>query len=153
MSEIVTIYRICRYAAPSPEEEGESCSLLPWGRKSGGTDDGGRDYVLPSGYAQKNGEDGMPAVFSASGTRCSLMLHNGSPLLVDEESRRAHLLEPVKKIASFREAAGITRAELAESLGVTQKQLYEWENLEQQPTPSTLRRIAELLHCQPEDFR
>jgi DNA-binding transcriptional regulator YiaG len=153
MSEIVTIYRICRYAASEPELEGESCSLLPWREESGGTDDGGRDYVLPEGYGQRETEEGEPAVFSPAGVRCSLMLHNGSPLLIDEEARRAHLLEPVKKIASFRQAAGLTRAELAQRLGVTQAQLYEWENLEQEPTPSTLRRIAEILRCEPEDFR
>lgn len=153
MSEIVTIYRICRYSAPEPEMEGESCSLVPWREESGGTDDGGRDYVLPEGYAMRGAEDGEPAVFSASGTRCSLMLHNGCPLLIDEETRRAHLLEPVKKLASYRQAAGLTRAELAQRIGVTQAQLYEWENLEQEPTPSTLRRIAEILSCRPEDFR
>ena len=155
MSEIVTIYKINCYASLDPARVGESCSLLPWDDSDPGcrgTDDGGRDYVLPEGYACRT-ESGAPAVFSAEGVCCEVLLHNGTPLLVDAEKRRAHLLEPVKKMASFRAAAGLTRAELAERLGVTQKEVYEWENLEREPDGGMLARIAEVLGCSPADFR
>jgi DNA-binding XRE family transcriptional regulator len=156
MNEIVTIYKINCYAALDPARMGESCSLLPWDDSdpgSRGDDDGGRDYVLPEHYTHRVGDDGLPAIFGESGNRCELMLHNGCPLLVDSEKRRAHLLEPVKKMASFRTAAGLTRAELAERLNVTQKEVYEWENLEREPDEDTLRHIAEILGCSTSDFR
>lgn len=156
MNEIVTVYKINCYASLDPARVGENCSLLPWDGSdpgSRGGDDGGRDYVLPEHYARGTGADGLPAVFGEGGNPCELMLHNGCPLLIDSEKRRAHLLEPVKKMASFRAAAGLTRAELAERLGATQKEVCEWENLEREPDEATLGRIAEILGCSPSDFR
>ncbi len=154
MSELVTIYKTCCYSAQHPDQERESCSLLPWHNteEMRGKDDGGRDYVLPAHYNQRDTESGEPAIFAESGVRCRLILHNGCPLLVDEDKRFAFLLEPVKKMASYREAAGITREELSSRLGVTQKELFEWENLEKRPPRDMLERIAEILGCTPEDF-
>ena len=156
MNEIVTIYKINCFESFDPSQVGECCSLLPWdgsdpGRR--GDDDGGREYVLPEDYAQGRAEDGSPAIFGEKGNLCGLMLHNGCPLLVDSEKRRAHLLEPVKKMATFRAAAGLTTAELAQQLGVTQKEVYEWENLEKAPDGATLERIAEVLGCSVTDLR
>lgn len=156
MNEIVTIYKINCFEALDPAQIGESCSLFPWDSSDPGTrggDDGGRDYILPEHYSQKRAEDGSPAIFGEDGTRCELMMHNGCPLLVDSEKRRAHLLEPVKKMATFRSAAGLTMAELAEQLGVSQKEVYEWENLEKEPDGATLEHIAEILGCSAADFR
>ncbi len=156
MNEIVTIYKIDCYESFDPSRTGESCSLLPWDDSdpgSRGGDDGGRDYILPEHYSEGRAEDGSPAVFGETGNRCELMLHNGRPLLVDSKKRRAHLLEPVKKMATFRTAAGLTTAELAERLGVTQKEVYEWENLEKEPDGATLERIAAILGCSAADFR
>lgn len=156
MSEIVTIYQINCYAALDPSQVGESCSLLPWDDSSPdcrGGDDGGRDYVLPDHYTQGHTGDGLPAIFGEAGNLCELMLHNGSPLLVDAEKRLAHLLEPVKKMATYRAAAGLTTAELAQRLGVTQKEVFEWENLEKEPDGAVLERIAEILGCSAADFR
>ncbi len=156
MNEIATIYKINCFESLDPSQVGESCSLLPWDGSdpgSRGGDDGGREYVLPEDYAQRRAEDGSPAIFSEKGNRCGLMLHSGCPLLVDSEKRRAHLLEPVKKMATFRAAAGLTMAELAQRLGVTQKEVYEWENLEKEPDSATLERIAEILGCSAPDLR
>lgn len=155
MSEIVTVYRITRFSAPEPGQEGESCSLLPFRDAPGlsGRDDGGREYVLPGDYGTGTGPDGLPAIFSAEGVPCELMLHNGAPLLIDGEKRRAYLLEPVKKIASYRQLAGLTLSELAERLSVEPKTLYEWENLEREPDERALARIASILGCNPSDLR
>ncbi|QAT48449.1 XRE family transcriptional regulator [Caproiciproducens sp. NJN-50] len=155
MGEIVTIYRINCFSAPEPEWEGESCSLLPWGDPPGlrGQDDGGREYVLPERYAEGIAPGGSPAVFSEEGVLCELMLHNGRPLLIDGEKRRAWLLEPVRKIASYRQMSGMTLSELAERISVEPKLLYEWENLEREPDEEALSRIASILGCKPSDLR
>ena len=155
MSEIVTVYRVTRFSAPEPEQEGESCSLLPFRDEPGlsGRDDGGRDYVLPQGYGLGVGPGGDPAVVSTEGVLCELMLHNGAPLLIDAEKCMAYLLEPVKKIASYRQIAGLTLSELAERLAVEPKTLYEWENLEREPDERVLAQIASILGCNPSDLR
>lgn len=155
MSEIVTIYTITCYSAENPEEEGTSCSLLPWdGRIPGrrGQDDGGREYVLPDGYSLgAEEEDLSPSILGQQGP-CSLLLHDGRPLLIDEQKRQAFLLEPLKRIATYRAACGMTREELAQRLEVSQKELFEWENLEKQPEPSVLERIASVLGCKISDL-
>lgn len=155
MGEIVTIYQINCFSAPEPELEGESCSLLPWEDSSGlrGQDDGGREYVLPEHYDEGIGPDGKPAILSGEDVPCELMLHNGRPLLIDGKKRRAYLLEPVRKIASYRQMSGMTLSELAERLSVEPKLLYEWENLEREPDAEILSRIASILSCKPSDLR
>ena len=155
MGEIVTIYHINCFSAPEPELEGESCSLLPWEDSSGlrGCDDGGREYVLPERYGEGITPGGKPAVFSEEDVPCRLMLHNGRPLLIDGKKRRAYLLEPVRKIASYRQMSGMTLADLAERLSVEPKRLYEWENLEKEPDEEILSRIASILGCKPSDLR
>lgn len=153
MGEIVTIYKIRCFSSPEPE--GESCSLLPWRNLPGlrGRDDGGREYVLPEGYSTGMTPEGEPAIYSSEGTLCDLMLHNGCPLLVDSQRRRAYLLDPVKKIASYRQMAGMTLSDLAKRLSVEPKLLYEWENLEKEPDEETLAKIASVLGCSPSELR
>ena len=53
----------------------------------------------------------------------------------------------------MRERAGLSRAELAQELGVSVKELYEWENREKDPDPDILEAIAELLRCDPSELR
>ena len=155
MKQIVAIYRI---HSSSPSELGgeeERCSLLPYREEPGlrGRDDGGRDYILPEGYSAVPGPEGEPALWNDEGGRCSLLLHNEAPLLVDEGKRLAHLLRPVSKIASYRELAGLTLSEAAGRLGVEPAALYEWENLEREPDKETLSRIASVLGCNLSDLR
>lgn len=155
MKELVTIYKIICYEAPDAGQMGESCSLLPWrgGTGRSGADDGGMEYVLPENYSQRTQPDGEPAVFGEGVEPCELLLHNGRPLLVDGIKRRAYLLEPVKKLASLREATGISAADFAKLLNITQKELYEWENLEKKPPQEMLESIADVLHCEIADFQ
>jgi DNA-binding XRE family transcriptional regulator len=155
MSEIVCIYKTECYDAVDPDEVGEGCSLLPWknGPNRRGKDDGGRDYILPKDYTQGTDAAGAPAVFGGRGSACGLILHNGRPVLVDSERRMAYLLEPVKKIATYRHLSGLTLEQLAQKLGVTQKQAYEWENLEKKPTREQLERIASALGCNVSDLQ
>lgn len=156
MNEIVTIYKIRCFAALDPGQEGERYSLLPWDDTNPdcrGEDDGGREYVLPKDYKQGRTDEGFPAIFGEDGDICEVTLHNGCPLLVDAKKRLAHLLEPVKKMATFRHLAGLTLAELAEKIGSTQKEVYEWENLEKKPDAATLQKIADVLGCSAADFQ
>ena len=157
MSEIVTIYTIDCFSAPEPDREEKSCSLLPWEGDSPdrrGRDDGGREYVLPKGYTLiREKTNGSPAVLNEDGHPCSLMLHNGCPLLIDRENRMAYLLDPVKKIATYRHLAGLSRADVARKLGVSQKEVFEWENLEKEPDQKTLSKLASLFGCKISDFR
>lgn len=155
VKEIVTVYKINCFASEDSSEVGESCSLLPWNPKRpgrSGQDDGGRDYALPEGYRVGTDENFSPCILRGE-EPCDLMLHNGSPLLVDPEKRRAFLLEPVKKIATYRALCGLSLAELAERLKVAQKDLYAWENLEKHPDPETLERIAASLGCRTDDLK
>lgn len=154
MKEIAVIYKIRCYAALDPTQEGESCSLMPWNEAPGcrGNDDGGKEYVLPEGYTHGENENGIPVLLNKDGKPCGLILHNDCPMLVDSERRFAFLLEPVKKIATYRELAGLSRAELAEKIGVSQKELFEWENVEKQPDKHTLGKIAAALNCKMSDL-
>lgn len=147
--DTVTIYRINCYDAPVKEELGESFSLVPWGEDDparDGEDDGGKDYVLPDGYAL-DAQDGVPVLLNADGSPCGLQVHNGCPLLIDKAKKLAILMEREKKILNKREAAGLTRAQLAELLEVSQEELYRWEHCEEEPTVRTFKRIAEFLQC------
>lgn len=154
MSEVVTIYRFEYFSTPESGQTYPDCSLLPWRDEPGlsGRDDGGRTYVLPQGYVSVSGPEGFPAVQNDEGIPCGLMLHNGRPLLIDSGRRRAYLLEPVKKISTYRELNGLSLAELAERLSVEPKTLYEWENLEREPDAEILGRIASILGCSPLDL-
>lgn len=152
---LVTVYKIDCFASPDPLEIGESCSLLPWGcdrEGRSGRDDGGRDYVLPSGYQTGRLEQGEPAIFNSTGIHCELQTHNGCPLLIDAEKRRAYLLEPVRRLQSCRELQGMTRKELAELLHVSQIELYEWESMEKKPETEMLEKIASVLNCKIADL-
>ena len=155
MGETVRIYKITCYDSPSPEQIGESCSLCPWEEDMPGfhgQDDGGTDYVLPKGYFVKTNESGSPAIFCGDGLPCGLILHNGSPILVDSSKKQAILFEPVKKILHMREQAGLSREELAECLGVSVKELFEWENREKNPEKPILERMAVFLKCNLSDL-
>jgi DNA-binding XRE family transcriptional regulator len=150
MSEIVTIYKINCYSSLDPTCVGESVSLLPWDDSdptSRGKDDGGHDYVLPKHYRLGTDANGRPVIQREDGTACELMLHNGCPLLIDREKHMAHLLERYKKLEIYRTAAGMTRQELAQRIGVTQQELFFWENYEKSPTREQTEKIAEILGC------
>lgn len=154
MEKTVVIYKLKCVEAFDASLEGESCSLMPWEDTPDcrGYDDGGKEYVLPKDYFVGEGENGMPEIMSEPSQKCGLVLHNGCPLIIDGEREFAILLEPVKKIMRQREQTGITRVKLAETIGVTQKELFEWENAEKQPDKKTLGAIAEALGCKTADL-
>lgn len=56
-----------------------------------------------------------------------------------------HLLEGFSLPRAWREYLGRTQAELAESLGVTQGQIAQWESPDANPRHATLKRLAEAL--------
>lgn len=147
MANNITLYKINCYQASDEKWQGIFYSLLPWNEdpERSFDDDGGREYVLPDGYLLDS-EEGNPMIVSADG-RCEIQEYNGQPVLVDPVKKQAILLERVKKIQNRRETAGLTRAELAQLLEISQKELYELENCEREASTRLLSRIAKLLSC------
>jgi len=83
---IVNIYEITCSEAYMMSEQGTGFSLVGWGNDTDrykGNDDGGKNYVLPHGYALKSDIDGRPAIFDAQGGHCAIVMHSsGRPQLV-----------------------------------------------------------------------
>ena len=52
------------------------------------------------------------------------------------------------RIKEIRKEKGITQAQLAKLLGVTQGAIQFWENGEREPTLKTLKDIAKVLNCE-----
>lgn len=55
-------------------------------------------------------------------------------------------------IAELRKAAKLTQAQLAEKIGVTQKDISRWENGVVRPSVQSLKQIAEALECKVDDL-
>ena len=136
---MVTIYI---YDTDSDKEP--CCSLQP---QPEGCDDGGRDYTLPRGYTEKDGQ-----LCSPCGDVCELKMHNGAPLLVDKGHELAFLLEQERKVEQRRELLGMTRQQLADAVGMTQYELYQLEHHEVEPGSAVLGRIAAVLQCDTIDL-
>ncbi|MBR3796026.1 MAG: helix-turn-helix transcriptional regulator [Clostridia bacterium] len=58
----------------------------------------------------------------------------------------------VSKIKILRVTKGLNQQELAESLGVTQGAVSQWELGISQPSNKMLPRLAKVLECAPEDL-
>ena len=114
-----------------------------------GNDDGGRPYDLPKGYHVEETKDGPQIIGELP---CTLEEHNGKPLLVDNKSRKAYLLERSRRITQRREEMGMTRQELADALGVTLMEVYQWETYEVEIGTAVLGRIAKVLDCETMDL-
>ncbi|MCH4239148.1 MAG: helix-turn-helix domain-containing protein [Oscillospiraceae bacterium] len=125
------------------DSEEAVCSLQP---EPNGDDDGGRDYVLPKNYEWK--ADGI----YRSEHLCELGMHNGAPLLIDTEKKLAFLLEQEKKMEQMRTLADMTRQQLADAVGLTQYDIYQFENHEVEPGSAILGKIAEVLGCETVDL-
>lgn len=55
-------------------------------------------------------------------------------------------------IKAARKAAGMTQTELAEAIGVYQKDISRWEKNELTPNTLTFRNICEVLHASADDI-
>lgn len=53
------------------------------------------------------------------------------------------------RIKEVRKEKGITQAQLARLLNVTQGAIQFWENGEREPSFNTLRKVAKVLNCEP----
>ena len=58
----------------------------------------------------------------------------------------------MNRIKELREKNGILQKELADMMGVNYVSVSKWENGKTYPTGENLRRLAEILHCEPEDI-
>lgn len=81
-----TIYKITCTKAYMMAEQGTRYSLQPWGCNTphyNGTDDGGSEYVLPSGYHAAETTCGETMIFDPTGRACEIIMHpSGRPQLV-----------------------------------------------------------------------
>ncbi len=66
-------------------------------------------------------------------------------LTLPHEVVARHLVEEVPLLRAWREYLGLTQAELAERLAVTQGQVAQWEALGARPRHATLKRVAAAL--------
>lgn len=57
-----------------------------------------------------------------------------------------------EKIRQARENAGLTQKQLAEALGLDQSAVSNWETGKSEPVINNLRRLADILGCQPADL-
>lgn len=57
-----------------------------------------------------------------------------------------------EKIREFRERAGLSQRELAQALGIDPSAVSLWETGKNSPTVHNLRRLADILGCNPADL-
>lgn len=55
-------------------------------------------------------------------------------------------------IKKMREAAGMTRTDLARLMGVTRQSVIQWEEGIAYPTAANLLRLADLFHCTTDEL-
>ena len=81
----VTLYKTTCDNSYMMDEQGTSFSLTPWGNNTAqyqGYDDGGKEYVLPTGYELADTKYGEKMIFHGE-TACQLQVHSsGRPQLV-----------------------------------------------------------------------
>ncbi|TVS09215.1 MAG: XRE family transcriptional regulator [Gammaproteobacteria bacterium] len=78
--------------------------------------------------------DQFTALIERAGERDSLTLPH--------EVVARHLLEEVPLIRAWREHLGLTQADLAQRMEVSQAQIAQWESASARPRHATLKRIA-----------
>jgi hypothetical protein len=81
----VTIYSVTCTKAYQMAEQGTGFSLRPWGGDTAhyeGTDDGGREYLLPEGHELAECNGGTVEIYDADGRHCPLGSSYGRPALV-----------------------------------------------------------------------
>lgn len=57
-----------------------------------------------------------------------------------------------EKLRAAREAAGMTQQELAEKIGVQQRDISRWENCRREPGVLTVKKMARALGCSMDDL-
>lgn len=58
----------------------------------------------------------------------------------------------MEKLKEVRKAAGLYQSELAEKVGVTQKDISRWENGTHEPTLRMAKALADALKCKIDDI-
>jgi len=57
-----------------------------------------------------------------------------------------------EKLRAVREAAGLTQTELAEKVGVTQRDISNWERCKREPGVLIVKKMAQALRCSMDDL-
>lgn len=58
----------------------------------------------------------------------------------------------MNRIKELREKNGILQKELADMMGVNYVSVSKWENGKASPSEENLQKLAEILHCEPEEI-
>ena len=82
----VIIYKTECNKAYSMYEQGNGASLRPWGKNTEyyqGSDDGGKNYILPAGYSLGYIQNGLQqAIFDEKDQHCDISNKNGRIMLI-----------------------------------------------------------------------
>lgn len=84
----VKIYRVEVEKAYMAEEQGFGFSLSPWGENTQeyeGSDDGGKDYILPSGFEVAESNFGSMEIYDEKGNHCPLTKYYDSPAIAADD--------------------------------------------------------------------
>lgn len=57
-----------------------------------------------------------------------------------------------EKLKAARQAAGLTQGELAEKVGVSQRDISRWENGHREPGVLTVKKMAQALGCSMDEL-
>lgn len=116
------------------------------------------EYELPQGYTLGETVTGAQAVFDPAEKHCDLAVggkRSNVVLLVNEDGIKAMRLvtDPAEmKIRDRRQDAGLTQQQLADAVGVTQKQVSAWESGKNEPGIKVLKAMAHALGCTVDDL-
>ena len=84
----VKLYQVTTTKTHQTSEKEVSYSLYPWignNRDYEGTDDGGKDYVLPDGFEVSDTTTGERQIFDAKGEYCGITNKHNSPCLLTSD--------------------------------------------------------------------
>jgi len=84
----VKLYQVTTTKAHEMSERGVSYSLYPWSgnnRDYEGSDDGGKDYILPDGFLVSDSSSGERQIYNAKGEYCGITNKSNSPCLLTSD--------------------------------------------------------------------
>ena len=84
----VKLYRVTTTKIHQISEQGVSYSLYPWSgnnRDYEGSDDGGKDFVLPDGFQVSDSTTGERQIYDAKGEPCGITNKSNYPCLLTSD--------------------------------------------------------------------
>lgn len=84
----VKLYQVTTTNAHQVSDQGVSYSLYPWSgdnRDYSGSDDGGKDYILPDGFEVLDSTTGERQIHDAKGESCGITNKSNRPCLLTSD--------------------------------------------------------------------